>query len=135
MADQVPLFDEVQVNRHLGFRLISQGEGTAEVSMEVQEGFIQETGVVHGGILTALADTTSVYALRPGLDPGLTMTSIELKLNFLRPVLPERGVVTARATLVQLGRTIGVSDVEVSQAGNPVARGLFTYLVRNEAGR
>lgn len=131
MTDPVPFFDEVPVNRHLGFRLISQGEGTAEVSMEIQEGFIQETGVVHGGILTTLADTTCVYALRPGLNPGLTMTSIELKLNFLRPVLAERGVVTARATMVQLGKAVGVSDVEVSQAGKPVARGLFTYLIRD----
>ena len=135
MTDRFPPFNEVPVNRHLGFRLVAQGEGVAEVSMDAREDFIQETGVVHGGILTTLADTACVYSLRPGLNPGRTMTSIELKLNFLRPVLPERGAVTARATLVQLGKTIGVSDVEVSQAGKPVARGLFTYLVRNESGR
>jgi uncharacterized protein (TIGR00369 family) len=76
-----------------------------------------------------------VYALIPGLDTDQTMTSIELKLNFLRPVLAERGVVTARATKVQLGRTVGVSDVEVSQSGKPVARGLFTYLVRQAPGQ
>ena len=135
MTDYPPPFDQVPVNQHLGFRLIAQGEGTAEVSMEVQAEFIQETGVLHGGILTTLADTACVYALIPGLDPGRTMTSIELKLNFLRPVLAERGTVTARATRVQLGRSVGVSDVEVSQAGKPVARGLFTYLVRAAVDR
>lgn len=134
MTDYPPPFEQVPVNRHLGFKLVSQGEGTAEVSMEVREDVIQETGVVHGGILTTLADTACVYALIPGLDSGRTMTSIELKLNFLRPVLTERGTVTARATRVQLGRTVGVSDVEVSQAGKPVARGLFTYLVRDGSG-
>jgi uncharacterized protein (TIGR00369 family) len=135
MADYPPPFDQVPVNRHLGFKLVAQGVGTAEVSMELREDFIQETGVVHGGILTTLADTACVYALMPELGPEQTMTSIELKLNFLRPVLTERGVVTALATKIQLGRTVGVSDVEISQSGKPVARGLFTYLVRSESGQ
>jgi acyl-coenzyme A thioesterase PaaI-like protein len=56
------------------------------------------------------------------------MTSIDFTLNFLRPALLERGELLARAVLVKRGRTIALADVDVEQAGQLVAKGLFTYL-------
>lgn len=56
------------------------------------------------------------------------MTGVELKMNFLRPALADRGELRARSRVVQRGRRIGVCQVEVSQADRPVALGTFTYL-------
>ncbi len=127
--DRAERFADVPLNRHLGFRLIARSVDEAVLAMDARPELVQEEGVIHGGVLAALADTAAVYTLIPGLAAGRTMTSVEFKVNFLRPALPDRGPVTARARVVQRGRRIGVCDVEVTQAGRPVARGLFTYLV------
>lgn len=121
-------FDAAPVNRFLGFRIVSRSASDAILSMEARPEFVQEGGVVHGGLLTSLADTAAVCVLFPELPAGRMMTSIEFKVNFLRPAHPDRGPITARARLVQRGQRVGVCDVEVSQAEKPVARGLFTYL-------
>jgi len=56
------------------------------------------------------------------------MTSIEFKVNFLRPGLPSEGPLVAKARPVRRGRTIGICDVEVAQGERLLLKGLFTYL-------
>lgn len=89
---------------------------------------IQEKGVVHGGFLATLADTAAVYALVPDLDPDAALTSVEFKLNFLRPSVPEGGDLEARSQVIRRGRTLSLVDVDVFQEKRHVAKGLFTYI-------
>jgi len=96
--------------------------------MAVREEFLQDFGVVQGGILTALADEAAVSLLLPHLTPGRAVTSIELKQNFLRPALAGRGELVARARTVRRGRTVAVVACDVEQAGEAVTTGVFTYL-------
>ncbi len=96
--------------------------------MDAAPEFEQETGVVHGGILTSLADTAAVYCFMPDLGDGNAMVGVELKINFLRPALPGKGEILARATVLRRGKRLGVCEVDVSQGESHVARGLFTYL-------
>ena len=121
-------FSQVSVNRFFGFRLLERSAGEAVLSMEIRQEHLQEGGVVHGGIVSALADTAAVYPFFPDLEGGRTMTSIEFKINFVRPVLPERGDLQARSRVIKRGRRIGLCDVEVTQSGVLVAKGSFTYL-------
>jgi uncharacterized protein (TIGR00369 family) len=127
-VDPEALLRSTPVNRFLGFSLVACDEAGAELAMPPRQEHLQEKGVVQGGILTALADTAAVYALLPRLPPELDMTGVELKMNFLRPALADRGELRARSRVVQRGRRIGVCQVEVFQAGRPVALGTFTYL-------
>ncbi|MCK6448139.1 MAG: PaaI family thioesterase [Planctomycetes bacterium] len=90
---------------------------------------------VHGGVLAALADTAGVWLVYPELAHGVEMTSIEFKLNFLRPATLDAGELVATAKLVKRGRTIALADVDVTQGGELVAKGLFTYLVFELAAR
>jgi uncharacterized protein (TIGR00369 family) len=122
-------FGRVPVNRHFGFSLLSVRRGAAEVAMPLKRPFLQEEGVVHGGVLTTLADSAAVYTLYPFLEDGQTMSSIELKLNFLRPVFIDDGSVTAKAKLVRQGKRVALVQVNVNQARRLVATGMFTYLL------
>ena len=122
-------FGRVPVNRHFGFSLQSVQRGKAEVAMPLKRFFQQEEGVVHGGVLATLADTAAVYAIYPFLDDEHAMTSIEFKMNFLRPVSIDAGSVTATASLVRQGKTIALCEVDVMQTRRLVATGLFTYLI------
>ena len=121
-------FSRVPANRHLGFQLVSQSPKEAVVEMKVSPDLMQETGVVHGGFVSALADTAAVYVFHPYLSDDQSMASIEFKMNFLRPVKVDRGSVVARSTALHRGRKVGVCEVELIQDDVMVAKGLFTYL-------
>ena len=128
-------FGRVPANRHFGFSLLSLSRGKAEVAMPLKRFFLQEEGIVHGGVLTTLADTAAVYTILPFLDDSETMTSVEFKMNFLRPVSIDDSSVTAKAKLVRRGRRVALAEVDVFQARRLVAKGMFTYLVSESDGR
>ena len=121
-------FEETPFNRALGLELRDQSDGTCEVIAPLQAWFEQENGVIHGGVLSSLADTAAVYAVRPTLGPNERMTGIEFKINFVRAATPD-DVLVARARVVRRGRSIAVCDVGVYQRDQMVATGLFTYLI------
>ena len=132
-AEQQRVFDRVPVNRFLGFRLTAQSRNEAVVEMDITNDHTQETGVLHGGILSGLADTAAVHLFEPYLPEHQILTSIEFKLNFLRPVRVGEGVVAARSRTLRHGRKVGVAEVEVTQADVLVAKGLFTYMFVNKS--
>lgn len=121
-------FDGTIINRTLGLRLQRSGAEGSAIEMAQVEPYLQEGGVVHGGILTTLADTAAVYVLLPDLPQGKRMTSIEFKMNFFRPALGEAGALRATASAVKRGRSVNVCEAEVFQAGKLLAKGTFTYL-------
>ena len=95
--------------------------------MRARPEFLQEGNVVHGAILTAIADTCSVYLFFPDLEAGRSMASIEFKVNFINSATLGHGTMKAIAHTVKRGRTVAVSEVEVFQSKQLVLKGLFTY--------
>ena len=128
LTERLRAFANVPVHRFLGFRMISSSEEEVIVEMDVSSDQTQETGVVHGGILSSLADATAANIFQPYLPEHLLTTSIEFKMNFLRPVLAERGTLVAHASVLRKGRKVGVAEVDVTQADKMVAKGVFTFL-------
>jgi len=122
-------YSKTAVNRHFGFQLISCSQDGVTVSMEVLSDYLQEEGVVQGGVVSALADNAAVHAFLPDLDKARLMTSIEFKMNFLRPALAGQEPLIARSKVIRKGRNVGVSDVEVTQSDRLIAKGSFTYLL------
>ena len=122
-------FDTVPVNGHLGFALRSHDATGAEVAFTPRPEHGQEYGVVHGAVLSALADTAAVYAILPGLAADERMTSIEFKVNFLAAARPDGGEIVGRSAMVRRGRTVAVVQADVRQGKTHVLTGLFTYIV------
>ncbi|HJZ11347.1 MAG TPA: PaaI family thioesterase, partial [Acidobacteriota bacterium] len=76
-------FSSIAANRFFGFVLVRRSAGSAVVTMEIKPEHLQEGGVVHGGIISSLADTAAIYPFYPDLEEGRSMTSIEFKMNFV----------------------------------------------------
>lgn len=131
--DRILDFAAVPVHKFLGLRMIIPSSEQATVEMDVSPDLCQETGVVHGGILSALADATAANLFQPYVPDHLLTTSIEFKMNFLRPVLAENGKLVAQAVVLRRGRKVGVAEVEITQADKLVAKGLFTFLFLERA--
>ncbi len=112
----------------LGLEIGALSPESAEVRLPVRAAYLQERGLVQGGLVAAVADASAVYPLLAALPPGKTVTSIEFKLNFLRPARDGAGDLVARSSVVQRGRRLALCRVVVAQGEAEVAHGLFTYL-------
>lgn len=81
-----------------------QRAGHSELSLSVRESHLNPHRVVHGAVLYAMADTGMGAALYPTLDEGEICATIEIKINYFKPV--ERGAVRCITQLVNRGRTV-----------------------------
>src|SRR5215471_3724869 len=97
--------------KQFGFVLDDVAPGRAVMSMEVDDRHKQVHGVVHGGVLAALADTAGGLATYMAVPRGQRVATIEMKINYLEGVAG--GTVTADARVVRRGRHIAVVDCDV----------------------
>lgn len=124
-------FARTPCNAMLGFVLVQRSPARVELAWPLRPELLQEEGVVQGGLLTAFADTAAVWLLWPDLPPGRAMTGVGAAMHFLAPATLAGGPLRAVATPVRTGRTIAVCDSEVLQGGRLVAKGTFTFLLRD----
>ena len=94
-----------------GVRLARVDEGLAVLEMEMDERHHQPNGVVQGGSITALADAARGVAMMSVQEVGWANTTIELKVNFIRPVV--RGLTRAEARVIRAGKTVLFGEAEV----------------------
>lgn len=123
-------FAATPCNRLFSFRLLARSAERVEVELPVRRDFLQEEGVVQGGILTALADTAAVYLLWPDLPADRAMTGTGCSMHFLGPALASGGPLRAVAVPLRIGGTIAVCESSIEQDGRPVAKGTFSFLLR-----
>ena len=117
--------------RMLGFELDSVEPGRAILSVEVRKELTQLQGVMHGGAIASLIDTAVAFAIVGGSERTSRFTTVEMKVNYLRPI--SEGRVTAEARLIRDGRRIVVAECDVHDAkGRLAAKGLLTYIRLDE---
>src|SRR2546426_2939024 len=95
------------VARLIGFTLTFIAPGQAHIEFEAGAQHANPMGTLHGGVLCDLADAAMGMAYASTLGEGETFATLELKINFLKPVRPGRPVATGRG--VPPGRTVRVS--------------------------
>ena len=116
----------------LGLTIESAAGGEAVLSLPFVVRLAQGAGLLHGGALTALADTAVAMAIKSLLPPGTAFATIELTTRFLAPVLSGRVVARARVH-APVGRTFhGEARLE-DAVGREVAR--FTSIFRVAKGQ
>ncbi len=120
----------------MGMRLLSAAEGRSVMECRIRPILKNSAGTLHGGVMGALVDMSVATALKSVMPLSSRMTTVEYKVNFLKPV--GTGTITALGVILRLGRTIAVGSTEVRNAdGEVVAFGSATYYVLNiraEAG-
>ena len=116
----------------VGFTLAAVEPGSAVVEFEATELHANPMGTLHGGIFCDVADAAMGMAWAATLDEGETFTTLELKINFLRPVWT--GKLTATGRVVNGGRTVGLVECDVvDDKRRLVARASSTVMtLRNE---
>ena len=118
----------------LGIGLVELGEGRATVEMTPSEDMTNHAGFVHGGMITALADSAMGRSLRT-LVPGVARAmSFDLKLNFISAAKVGEKLV-AVGNVVHAGRRTAVTECRVeAPGGRLVATASGTFAITREKG-
>ena len=100
------------VARLLGFTLISARPSEAVVELEADERHANPMGTLHGGVLCDIADAAMGIAYACTLEEDESFTTLEMKINFLKPVW--KAHLRAVGRVVRQGRTIGLAECDVT---------------------
>lgn len=97
---------------------------------EPSEQFYNPLGTVHGGWISMILDSALGCVVHTMLEAGQAYTTVELKVNFVRPVLAQTGRVRAEAAIVHMGGRIATSEAKLTDArGRLLAHGTSTCMV------
>jgi len=138
LADRRPLdvFREVMARGEqpvplanlLGFRAVEVDAGRCVMELDSGPQHANIIGTLHGGVLATIADSAMGVAFAATLEAGERCTTVELRINFLRPF--DRGRVRAVGQVVRRGRNIGYLECDLlDDAGQLLARSSSTYMV------
>lgn len=122
MREKAPIADLI------GFGVSEAGGGRAVVLMRTGPQHFNPMGTLHGGVLCDIADTAMGFAFASTLAAGESFTTVELKINYLRPV--REAQLKAEGRVVARGRTIGYVECAVTdENGKLVAKSNSTCMV------
>ncbi|AFM40798.1 hypothetical protein Desaci_1811 [Desulfosporosinus acidiphilus SJ4] len=114
--------------KHLGMMTEETEDGKIQLVMKVTENLKQFYGNVHGGAIASLFDACIAVAINQRLSPEEGASTVELKLNYLRPV--QRGTLYALGNVIHKGRRIVVGQGEIKDdQGKTVAYGTATFMI------
>jgi uncharacterized protein (TIGR00369 family) len=95
----------------LGIDVVESGAGTCTMRLEAGDQHSNPMGTIHGGILCDLADAAMGMAFFSTLEDGESFTTLELKINYLRPFWT--GLLLAHGSVLSRGKTIGLTECRV----------------------
>ncbi len=108
-------------------RIVSIGENEAAFELEVDRRHANPMGTLHGGVLCDLADGAMGMAWSSELEEGESFTTLELKINFLKPVW--NGRLRAEARVLKRGKTVGLAECDIrDEKGDLVAYATSTLM-------
>ena len=119
--------NDVAVARLIGFKAVEIADGRAVATLEAGPQHANPMGTLHGGILCDIADAAMGMAFASTLAPDESFTTIELKINFFRPVW--RAQLRAEGKVVRRGSTIGYTECEITdEQGRLIAKASSTCM-------
>lgn len=115
-------------SRVLGFRYVSLDDREAVVEADPGQEHCNGGGIVHGGFLASLLDTTTGWAAHSGLPAGTAAPHVQLSVQYVRAAVPGTPLV-CRGRCISAGRRIISTEAEITQNGRVVARAVASHAV------
>ena len=116
--------------RLMQFDLVDVEPGKVVFTCEPDASMYNPSGAIHGGLVCTVLDSVAGLALHSTLPAGKGYTSIEIKVNYLKPVRLDAGPLSATGTVVKSGARVGFTEGVVTDAlGKVVATATSTLLI------
>jgi len=120
-------------SRMLGFELVRADADGAVMEAHPGPDHANGGGILHGGYLTALLDSTTGWAVHAGLPREQAAPHTHLSVQYIRAALPgTRLVCTGRC--IRAGRRVAAAEAEIVQDGRVIARAVTSHAVLGPPG-
>lgn len=127
VAGEIP---GVPIGQTLGFRLVEAERGRVVLAGDPDERSYNLIGTVHGGWAASILDTALALSVLSTLSPEQSFTTVDIRINYLRPLTRETGTVRAEGRVVQAGRRLAYSEAHLTDAnGKVVCHGTGSCLI------
>jgi uncharacterized protein (TIGR00369 family) len=104
-------FARQQFMTTIGARIVRVAPGAVDIELPFREDLTQQHGFLHGGVVTAVADSACGYAALSLMAERAAVLTVEFKLNLLAPARGER--IIARGRVLRPGRSLTVCSADV----------------------
>lgn len=118
------------IARSMGFLLTEVEEGAVVFEGTPTADFFNPLGTIHGGWTATILDSAMACAVHATLRAGEGYTTLEMKLNYVRPVMPDGGVLRCEGRVIHRGGTVATSEGRlVDGRGRLLAHGTETCMI------
>ncbi|MGB2898756.1 MAG: PaaI family thioesterase [Candidatus Acidiferrum sp.] len=118
------------IQQTLDFRLVKVERGYTAFAGIPKFGYYNPLGSIHGGYTAALLDSCMACAVHSTLEAGYSYTTLEVKINYIRPVTSETGEMRAEGKVIHSGKRIATAEGRLfDSAGKLYAHGTTTCLI------
>ena len=107
---KLALIERIPYFKTLGFKIIEIKEGYAHFELEFRD-YLTQNGVIHGGVLASMIDSTCACAAFSLVYPKGWVTTIDLQVSYLKPV--SKGILTAKAKCLRSGKFIAFCESKI----------------------
>ena len=114
VAGEIP---GVPIGQTLGFRLVEAERGRVVLVGEPDERSYNLIGTVHGGWAAAILDSALALSTLSTLEADQGFTTVDIRINYLRPLKRETGPVRAEGVVLQAGRRLCYAEAKLTDAG------------------
>lgn len=104
----------------LNFVIAEIGDGRAVFTIEPAEYHYNPIGMVHGGLAATLLDSAMGCAVHTKLPAGVGYTTLEIKVNYIRPMTTKTGEVKCEGRVVHVGNRTAVAEGKIVDAKNKI---------------
>jgi len=119
----------------LGLRLVEVEEGRVTFAGTATDAVYNGLGVAHGGFAATLLDSALGCSINSMMPAGRSFTTLELKINYIRPLRRENGEVRCEARVIHAGNRVATAEARVVDANGKIfAHGTTTCIVIEDTG-
>jgi uncharacterized protein (TIGR00369 family) len=118
------------ITETLGFAITEVALGFARFTMTPQFRHYNPIGTVHGGVAATLLDSCMSCAVQTHLEAGSGYTTLEIKVNMVRPITDKSGLITADGRTLHVGRRSATAEGKIiDAAGTLLAHATTTCII------
>jgi uncharacterized protein (TIGR00369 family) len=114
----------------LGMWMTEVSEGRAVFAVEPAEFHTSPLGTMHGGVIATILDSALGCAIQSMLPAGTSYTTLELKVNYLKPITANTGTVYCEGKIIHVGGRTATAEGRLTDAGGKLyAHGTTTCII------
>ncbi len=114
----------------VGYELVEVSKGATVYTFDPKEYHYNPFFSVHGGMISTILDTTMTAAVLSALEKGVSCSTAEIKVNFVRPITVETGLLKCMGRIIHLGKRLATAEGKLKgEKGTLYAHGVSTCLI------